>query len=392
MIARETIDRFTQFHGGDLPVVSVYLGLDADRRDLRSQSTRVSSLLDEIRPITKDSSLDREARLSLRGDLARIEAAMGADRARSGALAIFSCSGRDFYEEVELPRRVRDRIQVDATPWVRPLLSVLDDLHPTCVVILDRETARLWELYAGEISDQGQLTEQKGLEDQPPLRKPDYGGWGGLEENRVHNKMEEIAKRHFRRVATLLDDRHRSGRFELLVIGGHEHEIPAFQEFLPPSLRACVAGSFTIDPSTAATADVRERAQEIVDRYERDEEQRRVAEVIEKHAAGGLAAVGLEACLWAGSVTAIGRLLLHDDVAAPGVVCEQSGWLAEAGDTCPLCGRPTRKTEDVIDELTQAVVDAGGTVEHVFADTTLREHMVVADLRFPLPPRPGQQA
>ena len=46
----------------------------------------------------------------------------------------------------------------------------------------------------------------------------------------------------------------------------------------------------------------------------------------------------------------------------------------------------------MIDELTQAVVDAGGTVEHVFADTKLREHMVVADLRFPLPPSPGQQA
>jgi peptide chain release factor subunit 1 len=73
-------------------------------------------------------------------------------------------------------------------------------------------------------------------------------------------------------------------------------------------------------------------------------------------------------------------------------VCEQSGWLAEAGDTCPLCDGPTRKTEDVIDELTQAVVDAGGTVEHVFADTTLREHMVVADLRLPAPAPAGRQA
>ena len=73
------------------------------------------------------------------------------------------------------------------------------------------------------------------------------------------------------------------------------------------------------------------------------------------------------------------------------MVCEQSGWLAETGDTCPLCGEATRKTEDVVDELSQTVIDAGGTVEHVFAETPLREHLVAADLRFPLPPRPGDQ-
>ena len=206
MIAAQTIDRVTRFRGGDLPVVSVYLGLDADRRDLRSLSTRVSSLLNEIRPMTKDSSLSREARLALRGDLERIETEMVEARPTPGAVAIFSCSARDFYEEIELPRPVRDRIQVNATPWVRPHLAVLDEFHRTCVVVLDRETARLWELYAGQISELGQFTEQKGLEDQPPLRKPDYGGWGGLEERGVHNKTEELAKKHFRRVATMLDD------------------------------------------------------------------------------------------------------------------------------------------------------------------------------------------
>jgi peptide chain release factor subunit 1 len=391
MIAAQTIDRVTHFSGGDLPVVSVYLGLDADRRDLRSLSTRVSSLLNEVRPMTKDASLSREARLSLRGDLERIETEMVEARPNPGAVAIFSCSGRDFYEEIELPRRVRDRIQVDATPWVRPLLAVLDEFHRTCVLIVDRDTARLWELYAGEISELGQVTEQKNLEDMPPFRKPDYGGWGGYEERGVHNKSGELAKKHFRRVATMLDDLRRRGRFELLVVGGHEHEIPVFQEFLPHSLRGCVAGTFTVDPNTATIADIRANAEAIVDRYERDEEQRWVSELLEKAAAGGLAAIGLEPCLWAGSVAAIGRLLVHDDVTASGVVCDQSGWLAETGDTCPICGEATRKTEDAVDELSQAVIDAGGTVEHVFAETPLREHLVAADLRFPLPPRPGDQ-
>jgi peptide chain release factor subunit 1 len=392
MMSRETIDRITRFHGGDLPVVSAYLGLDADRRDLRSSSTRVSSLLNGLRPMTKDASLDREARRSLRADVERIETELAEGRPNTGAVAVFSCSGRGFYEEIRLPRRVRDRIQVDATPWVRPLLAVLDEFHRTCVLVVDTKTARLWELYQGEISERGQLTEENVLIDQPPLRKLDYGGWGGWEEQRVHNKTGEVSKKHFRRVATMLDDLHRRGGFELLVIGGHEHEIPVFQEFLPHSLRGSVAGTFTVDPNTATLADVRKSAEVIVDRYERDEDQRWVTEVLDKVAAGGLAAAGLEPCLWAGSVAAIQRLLVHDDITAQGVVCDESGWLGETGDTCPLCGKPTRPTEDVVDELSQAVIDSGGTVEHVLADTRLQDQLVVADLRFPLPPRPDERA
>jgi peptide subunit release factor 1 (eRF1) len=392
MIAGDTIDRVTRFHGGDLPVVSVYLGLDADRRDLRSLATRVSSLLHEIRPMAKDSTLEREARLSVRGDVERIEAEMAEDRPNPGAIAIFSCSGRQFYEEVELPRRVRDRIAVDATPWVRPLLAVLDEFHRACVLVLDSQTAHLWELYQGEITEHGEIHQTQQLVDEPPLRKPDYGGWGGLEERGVHNRTGELAKKHFRRVAAALDDLHRRGRFDLLVIGGHDHELPVFQDFLPHSLRGSVVGTFSIDSNTATLADIRANASAIVDRHERAEEQRWVAELLEKEAAGGNAAVGLERCLWAGTVAAVQRLLVHDEATASGVVCDESGWLGEDGDTCPLCGGPTRTTEDVIDELAQVVIDTGGTVEHVLAETPLQEPLVAADLRFALPPLPGADA
>ena len=240
--------------------MSVYLGLDTERRNLRSLPTRASSLLHEIRPMTKDASLDREARLSVRGDVERIEGELGEGRPlKPGALGIFSCSGHGFYEKIELPRRLRDRVAVNATPWVRPMLAVLDEFHRTCVLVVDNEKARTWELYQGEISETSEILDQA-------LRKPDYGGWYGLEEYRVHNKSEELAKRHFRRVATVLDDFYRSGRFKLLVVGGHDHEISMFEAFLPHNLRGSVAGTFAIDPNTATVADIGASAEAVVDR------------------------------------------------------------------------------------------------------------------------------
>jgi peptide chain release factor subunit 1 len=78
-----------------------------------------------------------------------------------------------------------------------------------------------------------------------------------------------------------------------------------------------------------------------------------------------------------------------DRVTVPGVICERSGWLAMAGDTCPLCGERTRHTPDVINELVERVIDEGGSILPVKGDTALGNRPVAAALRFPLPEIPG---
>jgi peptide subunit release factor 1 (eRF1) len=179
----------------------------------------------------------------------------------------------------------------------------------------------------------------------------------------------------------------RAGEFELLVNGGQEHEIPAFVEFLPRELSTRVAGTFSIDGS-AILGDIKSRAQGVLDRYERDEEAAMVADILDRNAMGGLATVGLTDCLWAGSVSAVQTLLVQEGAVVGGVACDQSDWLAESGQICPIDGSQTRYVPDVIDELVTSVIEAGGSIEHVQAETELADLLVAAQLRFPLPPRP----
>ena len=77
-------------------------------------------------------------------------------------------------------------------------------------------------------------------------------------------------------------------------------------------------------------------------------------------------------------MAAIQTLLVQEGATTAGVVCEDSGWLAAAGDTCPVCGQPTRHTPDVIDALVQSVVGEGGSVKHVEGDTQLKEYTLAA--------------
>jgi peptide subunit release factor 1 (eRF1) len=382
MITKDLIDGILAFDGGGLPVVSLYLGLNpADRGG--GITTRTKSLLQQAHPLAEARSAAHEVRLSVRGDLQRIEDAATRHRGKGGAVVWFSCSGAGFFAEITLPRKVRDQMIVDRTPWVRPLLAVLDEYHRSCVVVIDKREATLWELYQNEIRRIEDVRDRT-------LRRTAYGGWAGLKEYHVRNKADTLVKGHFRRTATLLDELFRSDGYELLIIGGHEEEVPPFQAFLPKYLRPRLAGTFPIDTSAADQAEIRSKAQVIVDGYEREDERRQVAEVLEKAATGGFAALGAEDCLWAGSVAAVRHLLIQNGVQMAGVVCDESGWLSLTGQTCPLCGHPTRSTPDVLDELAETVIDEGGSVEHVKADTDLRKHGVAAFLRFPLPLLPEE--
>lgn len=377
MIQADTIDRILGMKGDGLPFVSLYVDVNAERR--RGLGSQLASLLDQIRPLAYDGSLEHDARLSVRNDIGRIQRAAAEERWRPGAVGIFACAGRGVFEQVHLPHGVHNRVVVDETPWVRPLLAVLDRYHRSCIVVIDKGSARLWELYQDEMRQTSSFRD-------PTLRKPNFAA--GFAEHRMHNRAEELANRHYRRVVEMVDQAFRTDPYEVLIIGGHDHELPGFVDLLPHHLRGLVAGTFTLDPGTATIGDIKRSADSVLEKYERDEEQRLVAEVLGADSAQGMAAIGLARCLWAGSVGAVQSLLVQDDAFAAGVVCDESGWLGLSGETCPLCGGRTRNTSDVVNELVSAVIGHGGVVEHVVSETPLMRHRVAAKLRFSLPPLP----
>jgi peptide chain release factor subunit 1 len=382
MIDNSTLRRITGFQGNGLPVLSVYLTIPPQREEHDSVHPRTHDLLAQLRDVAKDKDLPHDVRVSVRDDIARIDADAVGGWWKPPGVAVFACSGREFYEVVQLPRSTRERVVLDDDAWIRPLVAILDEDHPTCIALVDRKAAQLWMLRQDELAPVRAI-------DDPALRKPNYAGWYGLEERRVMNKAEELAKRHFLKVGRTLEQLLDTDGYELVAVGGHEQEIPPFLDYLPRRVRERLAGTFTVDAATATRAEIREKAQAVIDRFEEQDEALRVAEALERAAAHRPAAIGLRDCLWAGTVAAIQDLLVQDDVTVPGVVCPACGWLAESGQTCPIDGSATRATPDVLDELVETVIDENGSVEHVRSETPLREHVVVATLRFPLPPLPS---
>jgi nucleotide-binding universal stress UspA family protein len=373
----ETIRRIEGLRAGGLPIVSAYVPVapgPEGRKHLRSET---DSLLHQIRPQANDHELDHAVRLSLRGDIDRIGELVENASFKAGTLAVFSCSGAGLFEVVGLPRPLRERITIDATAATRPMMAVLDEYHRCCVVVVDRETAYAWELYLGEVIDVGAL---------PGANRRGLGH--AVSERRDDHRAEELEKRHFREVATALDGLFRERGYDVLVVGCHEDELPRFTQLLSRPVSERIVGTFPADHHTIKPAIARERAEAILHDYELAEHRRMVSEVLATAAAGGHAAVGLEPCLWAGSVQAVQALFVQEGASSPGVVCDESRWLGLSGESCPVCGRQTRRVPDVIDELAQAVIDDRGSIHHVPADAGLDRRLAAASLYFELPPAP----
>lgn len=380
MITAEMVNRILRLSGDGLPLASVYVRVPIDPSDRADLLGRLNSVLDQIEPMAEDKSLDRAARLSLRADMDRMREEVRIERWRPGAVAFFSCSARDVFEAVQLPRAVQDRVVLDDTPWVRPMLAVLEEYARCCVAVVDRARAKVWEWFADEIEPVASLSGRK-------MRKPNYAVT--MAEDRVHHKVEELAREHYRHTAAELAQLHDADGYDLLAVGGHRSELPHFLDALPRDLRERVAGTFTVDPHTVDLGKIKQNVEPIVRRYMRDVDLRLVGNVLEKAARGrGDGVLGVADCLWAATVKAVETLLVQDGATLAGVVCTNCGWLGLSGDTCPLCEHATRHTEDILDELARAVIDESGRVRHVEEDTAIEEHVAAASLRFPLPPTP----
>jgi peptide chain release factor subunit 1 len=250
MITAATIRRIRDAETDELPVISMYVTVPVDVGERSRLKTHVTSLLEQVRPFGEDHTLGHDARLSVRADLERIADLCANERWQPPAVAVFSCSGRSFLEEVQLPRRAGDRIVADATPWIRPMMAVLEEFHRAVVLVTDSNSARLWELFQGEFHQLRDIEHRA-------LRKRNYAGWHGLREHSVTSKAEELEKRHYLSVVELLDEIFVDPSYELLILGGQHDKLSRLEARLPKRLRDRLAGTFTVDTRRALDADVR---------------------------------------------------------------------------------------------------------------------------------------
>jgi peptide subunit release factor 1 (eRF1) len=371
----KSLERLRMIESPGASILSVYLSLHPERAEWRSIQPRLRNLLDPIETMAASGDLTHDSSMALRS---AIEEVMGMaasfERLPGKGVAVFICPSLGLRERLTIPGNVWDCAEVGPTPYLRPLQAALDEYRTIGVVVLDSRGAEILLYRMGEVLDR-QIIEVE------ELRKSDLAGWHGLEEQRHRQHGEEVRNQLLRQVAEILSRLREDPGIELVLVGGQREVTEALLPFLEPKLRA-ITDTFVTDLHTLTPGDLTRRIAELEESVERREEATKVDDVYSLSAGGDLGAIGLDRVCQAVNRHAVAQLLVHDGAIIQGSVCRVCGAVSGEATSCAECGGQTQPVTDVFEVLARMVGEAGGSVEHVMADTMLAQDLVAARLRF----------
>lgn len=295
---RAQLDRLSTFEPVDLPVLSLYLDMQADEHG-RSR----------FEPFLKKTFNERQrtfasgtpARQSFDADVERINAFLGEDVPRSAnGLAVFACSGANLFETIQMNAPIDDHwLFIGPVPHLYPLARVNDQFPRYAALLLDTNAARLFVFSLADTETQQDVRNTK-------TRKTSMGGWS---QARYQRHIEKFHEQHVKEVVDMLDRVVREEAINHIVISCDETARGLLMEELPKHLAEKVIDVVRLD-IRAPEHEVLRETLEALRAKDSETDQEHVEQMIGAWRAGGLAVVGPEDTLEALQMGQVEELLI----------------------------------------------------------------------------------
>jgi peptide chain release factor subunit 1 len=364
----EGLQRLSRVEAGPHRVVSCYLKLEPRDRSRNKYLIKLKNRVREVVAALPRLGLSRSVQIEVERDLERVQAyfATPANLPDTQGVAVFACGPLGLFEVLPLPVVYRSRLAVDATPLVRELASVEDEFGRLLTVVLDRTSARFFEVTAYATQ------ELNGLRADSTRGKRFHGdqdgqGWG---EHTYNNRIRAEKQRHLDAIARELFTIDRANPAHGIVVAAPGQEAGALEPFLHNYLVERLLGTARLSPKDTTPAAVHGATLAVREAWERASERNLVHEMIEA-VGSGWAVNGMSATLRALARGQARSLLVHADAGEPGFRCGASGRLALTERDCRGEGEPI-PVLDVVDDAIEEALRQGVDVNVVY-DPEARE-------------------
>lgn len=291
---------------------------------------------------------------------------------------VFACGRKKFWREYDVASSFATSLGAGQSFTLAPMAGSLAPRRRYCVALADRNRSRLLLLEDGRIQEHTSALDE---ELDPELDKVRTTGTGGS--SHLERQREEMARQHFRFLASHLFHFYEHKDFERLVIGCRDAMWPEIEEVLHPELKRILVGHFRIDPGLATAEEVQSCAQKLIDEENAREEEALLQSARDGAAAQGLGAVGVADVLQAMERGEIRTLLWPGVQTSSGAVssCRACGhYQMGRVATCELCAQPTVQYPDVGELLVRGALSQNFDLRVVGAGGAAREFAAV--LRF----------
>jgi peptide subunit release factor 1 (eRF1) len=282
----------------------------------------------------------------LHADLDRVLNLVTNLRGSSRGMAVFACSAQRFWREYELPPMLGGtHVYLQPQFQLKPLAAILGAQPKLCVVVVDRQRARFFDLRLDDLHERGAIVHMLS-------RNGSSYGYNGYEAGHAERRVAEEALQHFKSVSERLRTDFDKGIWERLIVGCQDANWPEVESQLHPYVKERLIGRFSADVASVSHEAIREHASDVLHRWITDRGAKKASEAIDLAKANGRGVTGLRRVLLALEEGEVQGLFLSETYSARAVHCPNCGHIdAHLVSTCVACGHATREVGDVCDAI-----------------------------------------
>lgn len=364
MLDRNELKEIAEMRDEDTCYVSLFLNVNPLTNPRGEYAIQLKNMLKGTL-----ETLDKGIYRTVKEDLKKAESAvLGNKRLFKKGLAILSCTRHSFWREYHLSVPLKSELIIERSPCIRPLLDIIDHYQRYAVLLVDRESARIFVVHLGEI------TEYSGVHTPDIPGKHKKGGWFALTQSHYERHIEYHVGLHLKEVMREIESFISGEQISGLIIGGSEEAVSRIREMLPAAIHDRIVGTFHAE-MMGKTDEILAKVEPVIIRHEKKQRDEDAERLIRKAMKNENAVLGIENVLNALQEGRVMKLLFLRDFNPAGFVCRNCGFLGIQDITqCPYCKGGMEKANYMMELAAQKAVEQGAAVEVVI------EHKGLADL------------
>lgn len=313
-------------------------------------------------------SLDKVVYKAVKDDLEKIDNYVTSNkRMFKKGLAIISSTDRSLWKEYNLNVPVKNELVIDKTPYTKPLMDILDNYQRYAILLVDKESARIFIVHLGEIIEYGEIH----TPDVPGKHKK--GGWFALSQNHYERHIDYHVGMHLKDVVEKVDSFLSKEYIGRLIIGGSDEAVSMVKGMLHKTVLDKVIGTVKIE-MFAKNAEVLRKVEPIVSEYEKKKEEETVESLIEKAMKNENAVLGLDNVINALQQQRVMKLVFVKNYKASGYTCSACGYMSvQRVDSCPFCNGKMELVDYMVDLAGEKAIQQNAFIEVVSENKKLMD-------------------
>jgi peptide chain release factor subunit 1 len=303
-------------------------------------------------------NIGKSAEKKVKKDLHKIESYLrDSKREFKKGIALISCESLEIWKNYHLSLPIKNELVIDSTPYIKPLVSLLNNYPRYAVLLIDKESAKIYITHLGEIREYTELF-TPGI---PGKHKK--GGWFSLQQKRFERHIEYHVNLHIKDVVKTLEDFLQKEKIENVIIGGAESAVTKMKNMIPQQILRKVKKTLHAE-TKLSEKDVLDRTLTIAEELEHAKEREVVDNLITRTMKKNMAVLGIEDVLFNLQEGKVMDLIFHKDLSASGYKCSNCNFLTtQKITTCPYCSGNFDKVNYIIDFASQKAVELGARIE-----------------------------